>query len=1022
MSQEDEGVSAEVDEAMEWFKEWYHIPSLLLLVVFAFWVRARTWGNFVQNGEIYYSGNDAWYHLRQVKYSVRNWPETMPFEVWTNFPTGTSVSQFGTIYDQTVATVALVVGLGSPSQRTIEIVHLFAPAVVGALIIVPAYYLGKRLGKNRFSGVVAALIVALSTGGLLGRSLVGFSDHHVAEAFTQALAVLTIVVALQVADREKPVWELFIDRDVTGLRQPVGYAVLAGVATALYMWVWPPGVLLVGILGIYVTLQAVVDFAKGRTPEHTLLVAVVLFATTAVLMLLPLERLDVAPVKFSILHPGLALAGAVWSGLLLGIARYWDDQSYPKWTYPIVVFGILLSGIAAIALLAPNIFGLLLNQITRVFGFIVEPTGAAATVGEVSPLSFDDARGAFRYWYGYTHFLAIGGIVLALVRQTVTQKSRSELLFVSIWFVVIVMATLTQSRFSYYMTVPVAVMAAYLIGGVLRYVTETGASSENINVRPYQIMVVVTVLALVIAPMTLISVQGQRQDVITQSQTTQPSGVLGWDSSLDWLAENTPNQGNYADAGNTLDYWGEFTRTDDYDYPDGSYGVLSWWDYGHWITTEGRSIPVANPFQESATDAARFLLAQNETTAENEVLANMSEGEDAQTRYVMVDWKMATSSDPVFRTKFFAPPKFIDGVSQSTYYDRVYSLRQTQNGNIAPARPFITVRKQAYYETMVNRLYHYHGSAAWPDYVPNAPLPQSAPYDRGLLQQGSFVPVVHPSSQGGIQTAATPARDGRNTTRLFPSLNEAQAYVANNSGARIGGLGKYPSEHVPALEQYRLVHTSESNAGPFRASEPALNRVFTGVNRPEIYAEPYSSWTKTFERVPGATVNGTVPGQSNETVYATVTMQIPTPNQPSNQTFEYVQQAQTGPDGTFEMTLPYSTTGYENWGPEEGYTNVSVRAESQYTFTTGLVASDSEIVRYNATADVSERRVIGEDASPVEVTLTENTIVSGNDTDSSSESDGTNDINSEEVGKTQPTDSIDEQFAPNPLAKVRIAD
>ncbi|MCU4718447.1 oligosaccharyl transferase, archaeosortase A system-associated [Halapricum hydrolyticum] len=1000
MSQ-DEGISEDLEEGIEWFSKWYHIPSVLVLFVFALWVRARSWGNFVVDGKVMFSGNDAWYHLRQVEYTVRHWPETMPFEVWTNFPTGTSVSQFGTIFDQVIATVALIVGLGSPDQTTIRMVHLFAPAVIGASIVVLAYFLGKRVGKGRFSGVVAALIVAFSTGGFLSRSLVGFSDHQVAEAFTQVLAVLAIVVALQVADREKPIWELVVDRDVAGLRKPAGYAALAGVATALYMWVWPPGVVLVGILGLYVTTQAVIDHLRGTSPEPMLLVGGVIFAVTATLMLLPLDTFGIAPVKFSLLQPGLALAGVVWVGFLAGLSRVLDERSESVWLYPLGVVGTLAVAFLSLLLLTPGVFDLITRQLVRVFGGVIgeQPTATAATVGEITPLR--NPGDTLYNWYGFVYIIAIIGVVLAIARQTVASNKRSELLFVSLWLAVIFSMTYTQVRFGYYLTVPVAVMAAYAIGAGFNYLS-TVARRSSTDIRPYQVMAVFTVLVLVMAPMVMATDdRGYRQDVVTQSNATfngGPGGVQQWDGGLEWMAENTPAVGNFEDAGSDMNYWGEYAKTDDYEYDEGSYGVLSWWDYGHWITSEAERIPVANPFQQSASDAARFLLAPNESRADGELQDTMSDGENRDTRYVMIDWKMATASDPAFGTKFFAPPSFVDGVSTDDYYSRVATLRQDRDGNIVPARPYLIVHTQDYYETMVNRLYRYHGSAAWPDYVPGSGIGQLPPYAQYLGSQ-SPVPIVETESTEGIRTVR---RDG-NTTHFEPSLAAAESYLEDNPGAQIGGIGKFPSEHVSALDHYRLVHATEDRQNPLVAMQPTLGRAFTGVQQPQLFGERYSSWTKTFERVPGATVEGEIDGEFNDsqTVYASVNMRIPT----TNQTFQYVQSAETDPDGSFTMTLPYSTTGYDSWGPEDGYTNVSVRAESSYTFTTGLSYDGANWTRYNTTEDVTEAQVIGEDSEPIDVTLEQSTIPTTNGTDNTNGNETDNTNGNETDGSENSTDN-----------------
>jgi dolichyl-diphosphooligosaccharide--protein glycosyltransferase len=160
-------------------------------------------------------------------------------------------------------------------------------------------------------------------------------------------------------------------------------------------------------------------------------------------------------------------------------------------------------------------------------------------------------------------------------------------------------------------------------------------------------------------------------------------------------------------------------------------------------------------------------------------------------------------------------------------------------------------------------------------------------------------------------------------------------------------------------------------------------------------------WLKVFERVPGATVQGEGPANSNVT--AAVEMYSPT----TDSHFVYRQIAETGPDGQFEMTLPYSSTGYEEYGPENGYTNVSTRATGPYQFYEAqsgtnyfpagrINTSSGAQYIYQASANVTEAQVVGEDASPVTVELErrvtrEGTQNAGGESESGDGSTGTTD-------------------------------
>jgi len=71
-------------------------------------------------------------------------------------------------------------------------------------------------------------------------------------------------------------------------------------------------------------------------------------------------------------------------------------------------------------------------------------------------------------------------------------------------------------------------------------------------------------------------------------------------------------------------------------------------------------------------------------------------------------------------------------------------------------------------------------------------------------------------------------------------------------------------------------------------------------------------FVKTFERVPGATIEGSgaAPG---EEVEATVELEKATGG-----TFEYTQYAEADENGNFEFTVPYSTTATTSSAPRTG--------------------------------------------------------------------------------------------------------
>jgi len=918
--------------------EYYHIPAMVALLGFMLWSRVRDWKQFLIDGTVFFSGNDPWYHYRMVKYTVRHWPQTSPFDPWTYFPYGTHSSQFGTVMDQLVATAALVVGLGNPSDHTIRLVALFAPAVIGTAAAIPAYFIGKRLA-GKVAGVTAVGVLAFAGTTFAQRGTVGFYDHQIAEVFLMSTAVLATMVAVSVAETEKPVWELFKARDIAALRRPVGWSLVAGSAIAVYLWTWAPGVFLVGILGAFFLVEIVSEYAHGESPEHVAIAGALTLSTAGVLSFAVLENTGISATSYSLVQPMLAFAVAAGCIFLAWLAREWESRDLPNYQYPVAIAGILVVLAGLVMVLLPDLWDFFVTQTTRVVG--LSNSDNAQTIGEAQSLPF----GQLFSRYKFTVFIALLGVAYVAARQFY-DRPRAELTLVSVWTVFLLFATLTQRRFDYYFAVAVATMAAMVIGELARY---SGLSTPDTDIETYQVLTIVALVLVVFAPLVY-------PTPLAMQMTSAPDGPgqaqPAWNQTLGWMQGNAPAQGTYggADNADAVPYYGTFERTDDFDYPDGYYGTLSWWDYGHWITVMGEQIPTANPFQQGANQAANFLLSTNESHAD-EVMADLGE-EGANTNYAMVDWKMVETSQFYQRAgaqslrlggKYFAPFAFYsDGnVSQSDYYRGLYYRTNQQSGT---QFRFFRRHMQPYYNSTSVRLYRYHGSATEPS------------------------PVVLDWTIEDVQGQQIPVSNG---TRRFDSMEAAREYVENDPTSQVGGFGNFPEERVPALEHYRMVQGSENRSTEaFRyrlgLQKTARGALRTSLRQPGVLGAlqpPSSNWVKAFERVTGGTIEGE--GPANATVSAAVQMEVPS----TNSTFVYRQQAKTGDDGTFTMTVPYSTTGYDEWGTEEGYTEPSVRANTSYRLSTGETSNGTHRFRYGGTVDVTEGQVIGENESASTITL-----------------------------------------------------
>lgn len=917
----------------------YHIPVLAVLMAFMLWIRVRNYERYLTDDGILLGGNDAWYHYRTTNYAIRNFPFNLPFDPWTGFDVGQRTGQFGTLFDQLIAFAALVVGLGSPSQSTIDMTFLVAPAVFGALCAIPVFLIGKRLG-GRFGGIVAVLVLAMTPGAFLSRSVVGFTDHHVAETLFQAFSLAAVMVMVTVGQREKPIYELIEARDFDALRRPALWGVLAGVAISLHIWVWPPAVFFLGVFAMFLFAILSLDYLRGHSPDHVAIPSIVALLVVAVLSGVKVVTFELTATDFSILQPLLALLVAAGAAFMAGVARFWDGSDLPRYGYPAAVLTVGAVVVGLVAVLSPSTFEFFVTQLTRVAGLTA--TDSARTVGEISsPWAVADGPiDFFANSYMLAFYTGIVGFGLILFRVLTAERPRAEHVLILVFSAFTLLMTLTQVRFDYYFVIAVAAANAFLVREVYRFVDLDDVRRDVTNIKPYQVLIVVAIIFVVAGPLIVTGSTMQAAD-----QSANPGESQLWDGSLEWMNANTPAPGAYGSGGDaTLEYYGTYDITEDYDYSDGSYGVMSWWDYGHFITTGAERIPVANPFQQNADEAADFLLADEEQEA-LEILEEDS-GEASGVRYVMVDYQLGYAAT----RKYNAPTAFETrhGVSDGDVGVTVFN-QQGQN---------IGVHTQRGFESMRVRLYQHHGSAQEPAEF----VTRFGGYDES---RG----VAVPPEQGGL-------------IEQFNSSEEAREAAEQDPNAIHGGILGQPGERIEALEHFRLVHAS------------GVTTANVGIGLPGNQRE---SWVKTFERVDGATVQGT--GPANSEVQASVLMEVNS----TGETFVYRQFAQTDESGNFEMTVPYSTTGYDEYGTNAGYTNVDVRANGSYQFS---AIDQAEATAWGGSAEVTEGQVLGEEEGPVQVELEAGEAPEGSQDpgsdggDDGSTDDGSTDGNATDDGST----------------------
>ena len=879
----------------------YHIPLIGAMMAFMFWVRIQNYSTFRagEDGQYRLAGVDSWYHWRATEWTVANYPRTMPYEVYTGFPTGNYVGQFGTLFDQIVATVAMIIGLGDPSAETIHQAALITVPIMAALVAIPVYFMAKRL-SGRIAGIVAVLILALSPGTFLARSTTGQFQHHVAEVLFMALSILALMVALRVAERDKPIWELVQARDWDELRAPTIYSLLAGAAFCLYLWTWPPAVMLLGIVGIFFAVQLSLDYVRGISPDHVAYVGVVSMAVPTVFMLVMLERWTISSVtSFGLLQPFVAASVGIGCLFMAWLARQWNRRGIEREYYPASIVGIGVVGLGVMWLVVPDIYSTIVGNVTgRMLPFGSSET--ALTVQEVQPP--DSFVGRAFEEFGMAVYVMVLGLGYIVARPFIGYEHRAEHTLIVVWSILLTSMAMTQLRFWYYLILPVAVVTGYMTGELTRWI-DTSHIEHIRDVETYQVLVIALVVMVLFVPFAIHAADDDYRDAIEMGEAAGPHGdSVMWEESTHWLGENTPEPGNLYGAGNEdeLDYLGVYEYPDggDHEYPEGAYGVISWWDYGHLITTHSERIPHSNPFQQHARSSSAYLLSDSEYRAEavldaiaaghsprdqeTEELRELADETDSHEdiNYVMIDHHMAGG-------KFAAITEFT-----GPHYDDYRSL---ETYDLPTQTASLETMNENYYDTQLASLY--------------------------------------------LEDA-----DGMDHYRL---VHESNDYAVVGGFAQQTAQGEYTGAAPQSFRLSDLIgqsewsETTEGLVAEFANARQngELSETFMQMG---LYEPHLVSSVKTFERVDGATITGDV---SEFDVDAEVQGSVELETEPGR-TFTYTDSAELDDDGTFELVVPYATE--EQYGPDEGYTNSSVHATDDFDLT---IIDNDTVLQANTTVE-----------------------------------------------------------------------
>ena len=748
-------------------QRWIIILLLLVCIVVSLLLSVLPWFQMDFQTLAVHGDPDIWYNFRQIEVMVSDFPRYNWFDPMTAYPVGKELD-WGPL-SPLFASLLCLIG-GAVQLADIMAVSSWMPVVAGIAMIPVVFFLGRLIAGWK-AGIIAAVFIAFVSGEYFYRTMAGIVDHHALEILFSTLFCLFYLWALRRSS------EHGIDiRNPASLKPVLFPSLLAGISMGFGMAVMPTLILFGLIVVLYSTVQYCWSaFHEKRSDSLLLLNGAVSLGAIAGLAVVGIHSPVYSLSTYSAAPFHAFIALFCWT-LILQIFSM--ATKHKPWYF----IGLLCSSIAVALIVAAVVDPSLISSWTGSISTFFGQSFSAAPIEELKPWS------PGQMWASYNIAIILGFVGFALFAYSFWKKDCPLYLYSLVWGIVLLIATIQHSRYEYYSAVIIVIAATFTLASAFsldkpgkpknnpfQHKNDPKSKKEKKRAKEVKKNTSEGLLAdlegtgtsLVLACMIVfcgfslladysIAVPLTKEDLIPRQ----------WTGVLEWAAESSPDPG--------VSYLGSYGQGDQWSYPEESYGVLSWWDYGHWITVISRRIPVTNPFQDNLVPSAMYFFADSEENA-NAIADNY------RVKYVITDWKMVESKFPAMVA--FYDSSLDDQSLPADYYYQVFRITSPdKKGNQTLAR----FHASPFYHTMVSRLHSFDGSMAAPQTVMYVEydIPASARTTPGISVYENLDPE---------------------TAREKIALFNATPHEGRRAAILNTGLDT-PVETIPALRHYRLVY------------------------------------------------------------------------------------------------------------------------------------------------------------------------------------------------------------------------
>jgi len=553
----------------------------------------------------YLSGPDPYYNMRLVEktHETGRYPYYTEADPLLNYPIGRSGARPPLFNMMALGFSRILV----PFMDEIDAIGYsmqFVPALFGALLIFPVYFIGKEV-FNKKAGLIAALFVAIipiHLGSGHGSAYTLF-DH---DSFNLLLFFIIFLFLIKSVKEKDSIKSLL-------------YAILGGVALAALSMAWVKSQQIYAVIAIYTIVTLFINIARSKSDFNFIRnMTVIMF--TGYLVSLP-----VITAGYGSFSPDVNTMLCLIV-LIFGLICYFFKWQKIPWTISIPgIFILVIIGLIAIhPLVLPSLAKHIpilsdLDDISTIiygagiYGNKVSMTVAEANTYQISytVMSFGPAL----YWVGWAGFLF-------LLFFFYKNMDRRDYLFLIVLFFVNIWLTGIAGRFTNDMVPVIALLAGWIVWMLLdkidykqmiRNIRSAGGGFHGIRkgVKFLHIFGICFIAFLVLLPGALLAfdaavpvnapTQDGKSDLKSDLFGEDHSGAFGmgvgkeiyWTRAFKWLNEQDQDILNPADRP----------------------GFISWWDYGFYEVAIGGHPTVADNFQDGIPPAGNFHTATSEEEA-----------------------------------------------------------------------------------------------------------------------------------------------------------------------------------------------------------------------------------------------------------------------------------------------------------------------------------------------------------------------------------------------------------------------